>query len=429
MKKKSLTEELVFEDFQRAVVFLTLLKIKKNFKDASQYANSKHTDKAKYLHIDSKILKRLSRFGNAYYFTQFLEKSAHLFEFHKHVSWKYRSGKQFKINSWFELKFSIDDLDKALNSKLYMDLKSELYSKRVHKILDNLFNSKKKKESNTTKSDKEESNTTKAEEKKEDNMTKAEKKAVYKKYADGKGAFTTPEFEIKQIEKKERANAKRQLTRQKKAIKEVSKEFAELEAENKQLKAEIAKLKQLKDLNSDIPSENIENSELEKLKCDNTADQLAEEAVSELEGIAHKQQLHPDDDIPDVPPEPAHVKPPADDIPTVEEQKEDKTSLMSFMLQGLVNCRILQKTEAETLRANSIWKSEIPNIVDKLNVTLDDTQKHIIERYRVAKYIQKHMREFSLESWNENKYPKRWAESVFRDFGYMKKRVNKKSRV
>ena len=247
---------------------MTLLKIKKNFNNASEYANYKHTDKAKYLHIDSKILKRLSRFGNAYYFTQFLEKSAHLFEFHKHVYWKYRSGKQFKINSWFELKFSIDELDKYLKNDLYMSLKSELYSKRVHKILDNLFNSKKKKESNTTKSDKEESNTTKAEEKKEDNMTKAEKDAVYKKYADGKGAFTTPEFEIKQIEKKERADAKRQHTRQKKAMKEVFEEYVKLEAENKQLKAEIAKLKQLKDLNSDIPSESIENSELEKLKYD-----------------------------------------------------------------------------------------------------------------------------------------------------------------
>ena len=278
MKKKTLTEALVLEDFQKAVVFLTLLKIKKNFNNASEYANYKHTDKAKYLHIDSKILKRLSRFGNAYYFTQFLEKSAHLFEFHKHVSWKYRSGKQFKINSWFELKFSIDDLDKALKSKLYMDLKSELYSKRIHKILDNLFNSKNKKESNTTK----------AEEKKEDNMTKAEEKEIYDKAANGQ-LGCSPEYVIKQIKKKERAKKRREETVAKKAVQASFEEFAKLKAENEQLKAEIAKLKQLKDLNSDIPSE-----------------------------ITPKQQLHPDDDIPDVPPEPAHVKPPTDDIPDKE---------------------------------------------------------------------------------------------------------------
>ena len=369
MKKKTLTEALVFEDFQRAVVFLTLLKIKKNFKNASEYANSKHTDKAKYLHIDSKTLKRLSTFDNRRLFSKFLQKSANLFDFHKHVALRYASGKKFKINSWFELKLSIDQLDKYLESKHYMNLKSELYSKRVHKILDNLFSSRKK----------EEDNTTKTEEKKEgSNMTKAEEKAIYDKAANGQ-LGCTPEYAIKQIKKKERSQKRRQETVAKKAVQASFEDFAKLKAENEQLKAEIAKLKQLKDLNSDIPSESIENSELEKLKADaamwrkidsdpfaceqhynevlsrmqpvedeedivvdqamqaqldqirqlqskinheynynNIADQLAEEAVSELEGIAHKKQLHPDDDIPDVPPEPAHVKPPADDIPDKE---------------------------------------------------------------------------------------------------------------
>ena len=401
MKKKTLTEALVLEDFQKAVVFLTLLKIKKNFNNASEYANSKHNDKAKYLHIDSKILKRFSTFDNKRLFNKFLQKSDNLFDFHKHVALKYASGKKFKINSWFELKFSIDELDKYLKSDLYMSLKSELYSKRVHKILDNLFNSKKKEESNTTNTDKEESNTTKSEEKKEDNMTKAEKEAVYKKYADGKGAFTTPEFEIKQIEKKERAQKRRQETVAKKAVQASFEEFAKLKAENEQLKAEIAKLKQLKDLNSDIPSESIESSELEKLKADadmwrkidsdpfaceqhynevlsrmqqaeddeedivvdqamqaqldqirqlqskinygynydKIADQLAEEAVSELKGIAPKQQLHPDNDIPDVPPEPAHVKPPVDDIPDKEPTYPSKIlyKLAEFVKKCYIN--------------------------------------------------------------------------------------------
>lgn len=226
MKKKTLTEALVLEDFQKAVVFLTLLKIKKNFNNASEYANSKHNDKAKYLHIDSKILKRFSTFDNKRLFNKFLQKSDNLFDFHKHVALKYASGKKFKINSWFELKFSIDELDKYLKSDLYMSLKSELYSKRVHKILDNLFNSKKKEESNTTKS----------EEKKEDNMTKAEEKAI-------------------------------------------------------------------------------------------------------LKGIAPKQQLHPDNDIPDVPPEPAHVKPPVDDIPDKEPTYPSKIlyKLAEFVKKCYIN--------------------------------------------------------------------------------------------
>ena len=218
MKKKTLTEALVLEDFQKAVVFLTLLKIKNNFKNASQYANSKHTDKAKYLHIDSKTLKRLSTFDNRRLFNKFLQKSDNLFDFHKHVAFKYASGKKFKINSWFELKFSIDELDKYLESDLYMSLKSELYSKRVHKILDNLFNSKKKEESNTTKAE-------------------------------------------------------------------------------------------------------------------------DEEAVSELKGIAPKQQLHPDNDIPDMPPEPAHVKPPVNDIPDKEPTYPSKIlyKLAEFVKKCYIN--------------------------------------------------------------------------------------------
>lgn len=285
MKKKTLTEALVLEDFQRAVVFLTLLKIKKNFKNASEYARSKHTDKAKHLHIDSKTLKRLSTFDNRRLFSKFLEKSAHLFEFHKHVAWRYASGKQFKINSWFELKLSIDELDKCLESKLYMDLKSDLYSKRVHRILDSLFYGRQK----------------------EGSMTKAEKETVYKKYADGKGAFTSPEFEIKQIEKKECSQMRRQETIAKKAVQASFEEFAKLKAENEQLKAEIAKLKQLKDLNSDIPEATHAEAELE------------DKQASEIAGNIVPDFVRDGSDIPDLPQEEqASVKPPADDIPDQE---------------------------------------------------------------------------------------------------------------
>ena len=239
-----------------------------------------------------------------------------------------------------------------------------------------------------------------AEEKKEDNMTKAEKKAIYDKAANGQ-LGCTPEYAIKQIEKKERSQKRRQETIAKKAVQASFEEFAKLKAENEQLKAEIAKLKQLKDLNSDIPSESIENSELEKLKADaamwrkidsdpfaceqhynevlsrmqpaedeekdivvdqamqaqldqirqlqseinygynydKIADQLAEEAVSELKGIAPKQQLHPDDDIPDVPPEPAHVKPPTDDIPDKEPTYPSKVlyRLAEFVKKCYIN--------------------------------------------------------------------------------------------
>ena len=460
MKKKTLTEQQVLEDFQRAVVFLTLLKIKKHFKNASKYACAKHTDKAKFLHIDSKILKRLSTFDNKRKFTQFLEKSAHLFEFHKHVAWKYRSGRQFKISSWFELKFSIDKLDKCLESKLYMDLKSDLYSKRVHRILDSLFYGRQK----------------------EGNMTKAEEKAIYDKAANGE-LGCSPEYVIKQIKKKERSQKRRQKTIVKNALESASEDFIKLKVENEQLKAKVARLEQLKDLSSDIPSESLESSELEKLKADaamwrkidsdplaceqhynevlsrmqpaedgediavdqamqaqldeihnlqskmnygynydKIVDELAGEAVSELEGRAPKQ-LHPDNDILDLPPEPAPAQPPADDIPTDEEQKEDKAKLLSFKLQEFLDKKYLQLSEAETLKQCSVYSSEIPALEDKKRVTLDDTSSRWQQRATIARYIQKHMHEFSIDNWNENKYPKNWAVKVLKNEVLMKKKA------
>lgn len=303
MKKKTLTEALVLEDFQKAVVFLTLLKIKKSFKNAGEYAHSKHTDKAKHLHIDSKTLKRLSTFDNRRLFSKFLEKSAHLFEFHKHVAWRYASGKQFKINSWFELKLSIDELDKCLESKLYMDLKSDLYSKRVHRILDSLFYGRQK----------------------EGNMTKAEEKAIYDKAANGE-LGCAPEYVIKQIKKKERSQKRRQETIAKKAVQASFEEFAKLKAENEQLKAEIAKLKQLKDLASDIPEDTVPEAELE----DKQADEIAESVLPDF--------VADGSDIPDCPPEPAPVKPPADDIP--EQEPAHPSKVLPRLAEFVKKCYI-----------------------------------------------------------------------------------------
>lgn len=304
MKKKTLTEELVLEDFQRAVVFLTLLKIKKSFKNAGEYAHSKHTDKAKHLHIDSKTLKRLSTFDNRRLFSKFLEKSAHLFEFHKHVAWRYASGKQFKINSWFELKLSIDELDKCLESKLYMDLKSDLYSKRVHRILDSLFYGRQK----------------------EGRMTKAEEKAIYDKAANGE-LGCAPEYVIKQIKKKERSQKRRQETIAKKAVQASFEEFAKLKAENEQLKAEIAKLKQLKDLNSDIPEATRAKAKLE----DKQASEIASNIVPDF--------VRDGSDIPDLPQEEqASVKPPADDIP--EQEPSHPSKVLPRLAEFVKKCYI-----------------------------------------------------------------------------------------
>lgn len=324
MKEKTLTEELVLEDFQRAVVFLTLHKMKKSFKTASVYAQAEYTEKALKLHVDSKFILKMTKLGNKRLFTEFLSKSDHLFTYHKHVAWKYKSGRRFKVNSWFELKLGIDELDSMMNSKLYMDLKSSLYSKRVHKVLDTLFYGKRRTES-----------------KKEDTtMTKAEEKEIYDMAAAGKTG-SDPKYLIKQKKKKEKAEAKRQQTMINKAIDASVIKLKEQEDEIASLKAEIARLKQLKDLSSDIPSESLESSELEKLRAEAAmwrkidSDPLAceqhynemlsrmlppqEESPTQADEIADDIDIsslmqlapsHPDDDIPsEEPPHPSKVLP------------------------------------------------------------------------------------------------------------------------
>ena len=317
-----------------------------------------------------------------------------------------------------------------------------------------------------------------AEEKKEEsNMTKAEEKAIYDKAANGQ-LGCTPEYVIKQIKKKERSQKRRQETVAKKAVQASFEEFAKLKAENEQLKAEIAKLKQLKDLNSDIPSESIENSELEKLKADAAmwrkidsdpfaCEQHYNEVLSRMQPVEDEEEdivvdqamqaqldqirqlqskinygynydkiiddfckaasapdfVRDGSDIPDVPPEPAIVKQPVDDIPTDEEQKEDKAKLLSFKLQEFLDKKYLQLSEAETLKKYSIYSSEIPALEDKKHVNLDDTDSRWQQRATIARYIQKHMHEFNIDNWNENKYPKNWAVKVLKNEDFMKKKA------
>lgn len=124
-----------------------------------------------------------------------------------------------------------------------------------------------------------------------------------------------------------------------------------------------------------------------------------------------------------MPPEPALIKQPVDDIPTDEEQKEDKAKLLSFKLQEFLDKKYLQLSEAETLKQYSIYSSEIPALEDKKHVNLDDTDSRWQQRAKIARYIQKHMHEFNIDNWNENKYPKNWAVKVLKNEDFMKKKA------
>lgn len=86
---------------------------------------------------------------------------------------------------------------------------------------------------------------------KENKMTKAEKEQYEKEYAEGKHSLSLKDYLKFEAKKKRRAD-KHRMTIAKKAAKETLSDYAKLQLENAQLKAEIERLKQLKDLNSDI---------------------------------------------------------------------------------------------------------------------------------------------------------------------------------
>lgn len=80
---------------------------------------------------------------------------------------------------------------------------------------------------------------------------KLRKEQYDKEYAEGRHLLTFEQM-LKEEKKKKARARKTKLTIAKRAAKETLKDFVKLELENKNLKAEIERLKQLKDINSDI---------------------------------------------------------------------------------------------------------------------------------------------------------------------------------
>ena len=85
-------------------------------------------------------------------------------------------------------------------------------------------------------------------------MTKKQKEQYEKEYREGKHMLTLKEYEADQRKKKRRAD-KHKLTLMKKAQRAIDDENAKMREKIDALEAEVARLKQLKDINSDIPDE------------------------------------------------------------------------------------------------------------------------------------------------------------------------------
>ena len=159
---------------------------------------------------------------------------------------KTKNGKRFSHLSFWIL--TDEGIKTAFEDKDSTYAQSKYYSKLAHSIIDQYVICKggilaKLAEFNNA--------ILKHKSNKENKMTKAEKEQYEREYAEGKHSLSLKDYLKFEAKKKRRAD-KHRMTIAKKAAKETLSDYAKLQTENEQLKAEIERLKQLKDLNSDI---------------------------------------------------------------------------------------------------------------------------------------------------------------------------------
>lgn len=166
---------------------------------------------------------------------------------------KTKNGKRFSHLSFWIL--TDEGIKAAFEDKDSTYAQSKYYSKLAHSIIDQYVICKggilaKLAEFNNA--------ILKHKANKENKMTKAEKEQYEKEYAEGKHSLSLKDYLKFEAKKKRRAD-KHRMTIAKKAAKETLSDYAKLQLENAQLKAEIERLKQLKDLNSDIAETNAKS--------------------------------------------------------------------------------------------------------------------------------------------------------------------------
>ena len=286
--------------FQECVKFLTQRNIiefihKDNLKSFDDYKKQTAARKAYYLNINSEIISKLTRCNKTFCLNDFLEKSKDIFTYHKHYHKKYKSGKQFSRNSWFEL-LNESDIKICFDNPSFIHTNNkEILSKESHKFIDKIYlvYSKKLKKNEDKKN----------EDKENEDMTKKEEQAIDKKYAEGKGTYINAETEKKMIRKQEQQKTKREKNRIRKICKQTMVEeqmlIEKLTQENKELKAHIEYLEKLVDKNSDIPIEEenhlIEYDELDKYFPDGIEqsdfDRLSDDCKQKIKEKAEKENL------------------------------------------------------------------------------------------------------------------------------------------
>ena len=173
---------------------------------------------------------------------------------------KTKNGKRFSHLSFWIL--TDEGIKTAFEDKDSTYAQSKYYSKLAHSIIDQYVICKggilaKIAEFNNA--------ILKHKAKKENKMTKAEKEQYEREYAEGKHSLSLKDYLKFEAKKKRRAD-KHRMTIAKKAAKETLSDYAKLQTEIQQLNAKIeqlqaenARLKKLKDLNSDIEEANAKS--------------------------------------------------------------------------------------------------------------------------------------------------------------------------
>ena len=301
--------------FQECVKFLTQRNIiefihKDNLKSFDDYKKQSAARKAYYLNINSEIILKLTCCNKTYCLNDFLEKSKNIFTYHRHYHKKYKSGKQFSRNSWFELlnesdiKICFDnpsfihtnnkeilseESHNFIDNKIYSDyFLDHFLKKNLNKIPNELLNELTQTENEITmkQKEKEQHKSDKIMVKQLNNEIKKLKNQHIKMKKEIRDGILQVIQNDKEIKEKDEQN---------KALQEQNKE---LKSHNKELESQLAHTNN-KDKNSDIPVEEenhlIEYDELDKYFPDGLEqsdfDRLSDNCKQKIQEEAEKERI------------------------------------------------------------------------------------------------------------------------------------------
>lgn len=353
------------EDFKKIVVWHTIKKVKRFFKDVDGYLEAPLASKAEHLTFPRGYLKRLCR----------QDSTTHTKDFCKQAGFIYHGKTRSGLPPWIEVPEKV--LDAIWLKRKTWSAKSNYYTKRQQKWIAKYYDAvSAMKTCNGMKRDRINDNFDKnATSKEEDKtMTKAREEQIRQECAEGKHGVDA-DYLIKQEKKQERAAMKQKLSVAKRAAKETLSDYTKLQLEVEKLRAENKKLKELV---NGLANENADNQDEADLK-EKLRAELREELMQELtrehdeemrlfeaseyasdsslgkvskivETISSEESKkvdHPEDDMPLVEEvEQQLVEVPKDDIPSEEIEPKVYQHFSSERLQHFVDKLYISHSEA-----------------------------------------------------------------------------------